>query len=245
MVNGEVSRGCPACGAEMQPIEVPYAPGRPMEVDTCEPCRALWFDTGEHIRLSAEGALAVIRHLAAAPRAPRGRFGPRLSCPVCRHALAETFDLAGGTQYRYFRCGNKHGVFIPVFDFLRSRGVVRGLSPLELEALRGQLGTVACPGCGAPVALDREAACAYCGAAVSIVDTEHLTDALRHLQQEAAAASSSPAGPSMPPEDVVAGWRASRASGTGDETRPLPGRRQPVDLLDLGVAAVSWLFTRR
>src|ERR671910_2733346 len=63
-------RACPGCGGGMPPLLVPYAPSRPLEVNACEPCRALWFDTGEHIRLGADGALALIRHLAAQPRCP-------------------------------------------------------------------------------------------------------------------------------------------------------------------------------
>jgi hypothetical protein len=230
----------------MGQLEVPHAPGRPMEVDTCDPCRALWFDTGEHIRLTAEGALALIRHLAAPPSAPRGRFGARLACPACRQALARTYDIAGGAQYRYFRCIDGHGIFIAVFDFLRSRGLVRGLSAIELTALREQMTSVSCPGCGAPVELGSEPACAYCGSAVSIIDTEHLSDALRTLEQEAAAARAV-VGPTLAPEDIVAEWRATRLSrDEDDDGMPrLFTRRRQVDLLDLGAAALSWLLRPR
>jgi hypothetical protein len=227
-------------------LEVPHAPVRPMEVDTCEPCRALWFDMGEHIRLTAEGALALIRHLAAPPTAPRGRFGARLACPACRRVLARTYDIAGGAQYRYFRCIDGHGIFIPVFDFLRSRGLVRGLSAIELAALREQMTSVSCPGCGAPVELGGEPACAYCGSTVSIIDTEHLSDALRALELDAAAARAV-AGPTLAPDDVVAEWRATRVPRDEHDEgiARLFTRRRQVDLLDLGAAALSWLLRPR
>jgi hypothetical protein len=229
----------------MQPLLVPYAPGRPLEVDACEPCRALWFDTGEHIQLGADGALALIRHLAAQPRALRGRLPAQLGCPICRRVLAQAFDIAGGAQYRYFRCIDRHGLFITVFDFLRSRGLVRGLSPMELEALREQLSSVSCPGCGAPVDLDGEAACGYCGTVVSIIDTEHLAAALHQLQQESGAPAAV-TGPTLAKEDVVAGWRADRRPPDDDEEwGRLFDRRRPVDLLDLGVSALSSLTRRR
>jgi endogenous inhibitor of DNA gyrase (YacG/DUF329 family) len=229
----------------MEALSVPYAPSRPMEVDACEPCRALWFDTGEHIRLGADGALALIRHLAAQPRALRGRLAVQLACPICRRALARAFDIAGGTQYRYFRCIEGHGVFITVFDFLRSRGLVRGLSPMELEALREQLSSVSCPGCGAPVDLDGEPACGYCGTVISIIDTDHLAAALRQLTREAPAPAPV-TGPTLAEEDVVAQWRADRPPRDGEaEWGRFFGRRQRVDLLDLGVAALSWLTRQR
>lgn len=239
------ARPCPGCGSAMEELDIPYAPSRPMQVDACEPCRALWFDTGEHIRLTAAGALALIRHLSAPPRTPRGRFSARLACPVCRHALARTYDIAGGAQYQFFRCTNRHGLFIAVFDFLRSRGLVRGLTPLELEALRAQISSVSCAGCGAAVELGGAPACTYCGAAVSVLDTAHLADALRELEREAAAASAPPAGPTLAPEDVVAEWRAARPPREDDEAAlHVLGRRQRVDLLDLGVSALGWLFKR-
>jgi hypothetical protein len=228
----------------MPPLLVPYAPSRPLEVNACEPCRALWFDTGEHIRLGADGALALIRHLAAQPRAPRGRLGAQLACPICRRVLAQVFDIAGGAQYRYLRCIDGHGVFITVFDFLRSRGLVRGLSPMELQALREQLSSVSCPGCGAPVDLDGDAACSYCGTVVSIIDTEHLATALHQLQQQLPAPAPV-TGPTLAEEDVVAQWRADRRPPDDEEWGPFFDRRRPLDLLDLGVSALSSLTRRR
>jgi hypothetical protein len=228
----------------MQPLLVPYAPSRPLEVDACEPCRALWFDTGEHIRLGADGALALIRHLAAQPRALRGRLAPQLACPICRRVLAQAFDIAGGAQYRYVRCIDGHGIFITVFDFLRSRGLVRGLSPMELQALREQLSSVSCPGCGAPVDLDGKAACSYCGTVVSIIDTDHLSAALHQLQYETPAPAPV-TGPTLAKEDVVAQWRADRPPRDEEEWGRFSGRRHPVDLLDLGVSVLSSLTRRR
>jgi len=150
----------------------------------------------------------------------------------------------GGAQYRYVRCIDGHGVFITVFDFLRSRGLVRGLSAMELQALREQLSSVSCPGCGAPVDLDGDAACSYCGTVVSIVDTEHLATALHQLQQE----SPAPApvtGPTLAEEDVVALWRADLRPPDDEEWGRVFDRRRPVDLLDLGMSALSSLMRRR
>jgi Zn-finger nucleic acid-binding protein len=233
---------CPACAEPMRVISIPYSPSRPMAVDSCEPCRGLWFDTGEHIRMTAEGTLTLVRHLAKAPQARRKRLPLTLSCPVCGDRLGATYDLAGDTQYRYFRCPGKHGLFISVFDFLRSRGLLRGLSPLEVDALRRKVTTVNCSGCGAPVSLEGDQACSYCHAPLSVIDTGHLTAAIAQLERDAQAEGTSRrVRPVVPAEEVVQEWRRSREP-EDDEPHVLWRRRRGIDLLDVGATVLSWLI---
>jgi Zn-finger nucleic acid-binding protein len=234
---------CPACAETMRVLSIPYAPSRPMAIDSCEPCRGLWFDTGEHIRMSAEGTLALVRHLAAAPQAERRRLPLTLSCPVCGDRLGPTYDLVGETQYRYFRCPGKHGFFISVFDFLRSRGLLRGLSPIEADALRRKVAAVNCSGCGAPVSLEGDRTCSYCQAPLSVIDTDHLKAAIAQLEHDAAAERlPRRARRVVPADDVVNEWRRSRERKDEDEPQMLWGRRQRIDLLDVGAAVLGWLM---
>jgi hypothetical protein len=118
------------------------------------------------------------------------------------------------------------------------------LSAMELQALREQLSSVSCPGCGAPVDLDGDAACSYCGTVVSIVDTEHLATAL-HQMQQASPAPAPVTGPTLAEEDVVALWRADLRPPDDEEWGRVFDRRRPVDLLDLGLSALSTLTRRR
>ena len=234
---------CPACAEPMRVLSIPYAPGRPMAVDSCEPCRGLWFDTGEHIRMSAEGTLALVRHLAAAPEAPRRRLPLTLACPVCGDRLGATYDLVGDTQYRYFRCPGKHGLFISVFDFLRSRGLLRGLSPVEAEALRRKVTTVNCSGCGAPVDLEGTRTCTYCQAPLSVIDTEHLKAAIAQLERDAEAnRPTRRTRPVVQAEDVVQEWRRARETDEDDDPQLLWRRRRGIDLLDVGATVLGWLM---
>jgi len=237
---------CPACGGTMERVPLEGTIRGPFDVDLCRACRSFWFDSGEQFRLTPRSTLQLLRALADGPETPRARTGTRRACPICASALGRTYDLAGTDQLQFFRCPSKHGIFIAVADFLRSQGLIRGLSAHELEALRGKLTTVTCSSCGAPVPLERGRACEHCGASVAVIDREHLTAALRQLEADAATVPA--VKPPAPRDAVVERWRADREARAEEEpeTTWVLGRRRrtEVDLLDVGLTLLRGVLGR-
>jgi TFIIB-like protein len=220
----------------------------PMTIDLCTGCRGFWFDTGEQFRLTPAATLLLVRHVEASRDQPRQRVGTRPTCPRCRLGLGVTYDLIRDDKYRYFRCPDHHGIFMPFFEFLRSQGLVRGLTPQEVDALKQKVVSITCSSCGAPIDLQTQTKCASCGSGLAIVDLDHLGDALRQLDADARAeAPAAPPGtpPPLPTEEIVANWRedqeARRRSEAGLDDAPL---ERQVDLLDIGVTLLSRLLGR-
>jgi hypothetical protein len=171
-------------------------------------------------------------------------MGTRLPCPRCNLVLGLTYDLIRDDKYRYFRCPSQHGVFMPFFEFLRSQNLVRGLTPQEVDALRTQVVSVTCSSCGAPIDLQTQTKCDSCGSGLAIVDLDHLGDALRQLDADArAAAPAIGAPPPLPPEEIIADWRAEvEARRRMEEDRDDDRLDTHVDLLDVGATLLSRLL---
>ena len=229
---------------EAVPLEGTYR--GPMTIDVCTACRGFWFDAGEQFRLTPAATLLLLRRVEASRDQPRQRVGTRLPCPRCRLALGVTYDIIRDDKYRYFRCPDHHGVFMPFFEFLRCQGLVRGLTPQEVDALKQKLMSITCSSCGAPIDLQTQTKCASCGSGLAIVDLDHLGDALRQLDVDArAAAPVAGDAPAAPPEEIVVNWRADqearrRMEAGLDDDRAETG----IDLLDIGAALLSRLLGR-
>src|SRR5439155_13310085 len=153
---------CPCCRAEMGAITLERTVGGPVALDVCRHCDGIWFDAGEQFRLMPGSTARLIRDLQANRRDPRTQYGVRMACLRCGETLASTYDLCRDTRYEYFRCANGHGVFFRFFDFMRSQGLLHGLSDAEVDALKSRAETMTCPNCGAPVSLPSDA-CPHCG----------------------------------------------------------------------------------
>jgi len=229
---------------EAVPLEGTYR--GPMTIDVCTACRGFWFDAGEQFRLTPAATLLLLRRVEASRDQPRQRVGTRLPCPRCRLALGVTYDIIRDDKYRYFRCPDHHGVFMPFFEFLRSQGLVRGLTPQEVDALKQKLMSITCSSCGAPIDLQTQTKCASCGSGLAIVDLDHLGDALRQLDADArAAAPVAGDAPAAPPEEIVVNWRADQEArrrieaGLDDD-----GVDTQIDLLDIGATLLSRLLGR-
>jgi hypothetical protein len=230
---------------EAVPLEGTYR--GPMTIDVCTACRGFWFDAGEQFRLTPAATLLLVRRVEASRDQPRQRVGARLPCPRCKLALGVTHDIIRDDKYRYFRCPDHHGIFMPFFEFLRSQGLVRGLTPQEVDALKQKLMSITCSSCGAPIDLQTQTKCSSCGSGLAIVDLDHLGDALRQLDADARAAApvSGGAAPAAPPEEIVANWRADqevrrRIEAGLDDDRVETG----IDLLDIGATLLSRLLGR-
>lgn len=175
---------CPVCRGAMEAITLQRTIGGPLQLEICRHCDGIWFDAGEQFRLMPDATLRLIQDVQANRHDRRAQLGTRLLCPRCRDDLASTYDLCRETRYQFFRCPNHHGVFFRFFDFMRSQGLLQGLTDEEAEALKRRAETMTCPNCGAPLAIPTDA-CPHCGTPISMLDTDYLTRARRQLEEDA------------------------------------------------------------
>jgi Zn-finger nucleic acid-binding protein len=235
---------CPGCQQPMEPVPLEGTYRGPMTIDICTACRGFWFDAGEQFRLTPAATLLLVRRVEASRDKPRQRMGTRPRCPRCNLGLGLTYDLVRDDKYRYFRCPDHHGVFMPFFEFLRSQNLVRGLTPQEVDALKQKVVSITCSSCGAPIDLQTQTKCASCGSGLAIVDLDHLGDALRQLDADArAAAPAIGAPPPIPPDEIITDWRADlearRRLESGEEDKDVETH---IDLLDVGVTLLTRLL---
>jgi Zn-finger nucleic acid-binding protein len=235
---------CPGCQQQMEAVPLTGTYRGAMTIDVCTACRGFWFDAGEQFRLTPATTLQLVRRVQASRDTPRQRMSTRLPCPRCNLALGLTYDLVRDDKYRYFRCPSQHGVFMPFFEFLRSQDLVRGLTPQEVDALKQKLRSITCSSCGGPIDLQTQTRCESCGSGLAIVDLDHLGDALRQLDADArAAAPGVGAPPPIPPDEIVADWRADQQARqrleSGEEDSDVETH---IDLLDVGVTLLTRLL---
>ena len=234
---------CPGCQQQMEAVPLEGTYRGPMAIDVCTACRGFWFDAGEQFRLTPAATLVLLRRVEASRNTERRRVATRPPCPRCSLPLGLTYDLAGDDKYRYYRCPDRHGIFMPFFDFLRSQKLVRGLTPQELDALKRQMVSINCPSCGAPIDLQTETRCSSCGSNLAILDPVHLGDALRQLDADARGAVGAP--PPMSHDEIIADWRTEQEkrrrleAGIDDEDADV---RPQIDLLDVCVRLLSRLL---
>jgi hypothetical protein len=157
--------------------------GRELTIDLCAACQGIWFDEGESLQLSPHGTLALFRTIGE--RRPQGRrpLAERLECARCDLRLSLTVDRQRTTKFQYYRCGRGHGRFMTFFQFLRARNFVRSLTPREVADVKAKVKQVTCSNCGAAIDLDRDVACQYCRAPVSMLDPEQIERTLAELRE--------------------------------------------------------------
>lgn len=172
---------CPGCGAGMLTREFERQQAGAVALDFCFPCQVVWFDAFESQQLTPGGILEVFKTLHEERAATRNTLPALLACPRCESRLALTHDLQHTTRFVYFRCEFGHGRLTPFFQFLLEKNFVRPLSGAELSALKAKVRTVQCSNCGAPLDLEHDAACRYCGSPISILDPDAVTATVREL----------------------------------------------------------------
>jgi endogenous inhibitor of DNA gyrase (YacG/DUF329 family) len=225
----------------MQPHVLARKPLGEAMVDVCAGCQALWFDAFESVQLTPGATLALFDAIGkAAPRARRA-LPTRLPCPRCVEPLMLTHDLQRTTRFSYYRCRYGHGRFTPFFQFLREKEFIRPLGPEELARLKAAVRIIRCSSCGAPVDLERETACPYCRAPITILDPDAVAATTRALTEAENRRTAIDIGA------LVDGLldntrRAGERDGPGRAV--LDDDPRLVDLVDLGLAALSRLRVR-
>ena len=174
---------CPGCDAlvETQTLEGNY--GKPIVLDLCYPCGAMWFDGFENLQLTPSSILDLFK-LIHEKRTGQGSSSPQSPrCPHCRARLIHTNDRQRTTTFFYDRCPKDHGRFITFFQFLREKNFVRSLSPKEIAELKQKVKMLHCSNCGAGVNLEKESACSYCQSPISMLDPRQMEKTVHDLQR--------------------------------------------------------------
>ena len=174
---------CPGCGADMTTLDFERHDIGRVSLDFCFPCQVIWLDTMESQQLTARGVLDVFAALNEHKAPTRNRLPGLVSCPRCGARLEVTHDLQHATHFTYFRCTFGHGRLTPFFQFLLEKNFVRPITGAELAALKAKVQQVQCSNCGAPIDLEHDSACKYCGSPISILDPDAVANTVRALTQ--------------------------------------------------------------
>ena len=153
--------------------------GTELQIDACHPCHAFWFDRNESLLLAPGAVIELFQDIHRHRDDARRPLAAQSKCPRCSTMLLLTHDIGKAGRFVYYRCPHDHGRLTPFSEFLREKQFVRSLSPAELARVRAELKTVRCSGCGAPIDLERESACGFCHAPVSILDPDAVERALK------------------------------------------------------------------
>ena len=175
---------CPGCGEAMARRVFARRPHGEVTLDICFGCQAIWFDHYESSQLTPGATVELFRAIEAAGDGHARPASASSKCPVCHQGLLLTHDIQRTNRFTYHRCPEWHGRFITFFQFLREKQFVRSLSNAELDQLRVTVKQVRCSSCGGPIAIERDAACRYCQAPVSILDAAAVERTLRDLAAE-------------------------------------------------------------
>jgi hypothetical protein len=135
----------------------------------------------ESQQLTARGVLDVFKALNEHRVPARSTLPGFMNCPRCHMRLELTHDLQHTTHFTYFRCTFGHGRLTPFFQFLLEKNFVRPITGAELAALKAKVRQIQCSNCGAPLDLEHDSACRYCGSPISILDPDAVTNAVRAL----------------------------------------------------------------
>ena len=224
----------------MQPQRLQRKPLGEETVDVCIACQAIWFDAFESVQLTPGATLALFDTIRKSPPPPGRALPSRLPCPRCTAPLAMTHDLQRTTRFTYYRCDFGHGRFTPFVQFLREKDFIRPLSPAELARLKETIRVVQCSSCGAPVDLEKDAACPYCRAPIAILDPDAVNATVRHLQSAESRRTT------VDVDALVDGMLDAHRNAPAGQWQTYDakfGGSVGVDLVRLGLVAVAALLT--
>jgi hypothetical protein len=177
-VKGPAAPGlrCANCGGAMRALELAGHYGRPVEIDVCEPCHLVWFDTVESARLAGPGLLDLVSTMAGAQALAHQPLRPALACTRCREPLKPVHNLTRWGRSMQLECPQRHGSAQTFAMFLAEKGLVRPLGSADRARLAAS-GELPCLNCGAPLATG-DAECRWCGSVPSLIDVARLARAL-------------------------------------------------------------------
>ncbi len=239
---------CPTCAQPMREHTTEGFYGRSVVIDVCHTCCAIWFDNQELLQMTPAATLQLLAELANDKATSKQSIGPTSVCPRCRCHLVETHDQQHNTKFWDYRCPANHGRFMPYFQFLRAKNVVRPLDDAELEQLRRRLRQVQCANCGAPIDVQKGAVCGFCGSALAILDPDQIQKVADEVKRAQAKAAAGP-DPTLPLTLAIERQRAERTfaePGRGGIDGSLFDRHgEGEDLITAALQALGQMLARR
>jgi len=152
-----------------------------LDLDLCFACQSIWLDQYESSQLTPAATIDLFRQIHAHPTDSARPVSDTAECPICAGRLLHTHDVQRTNRFVYYRCPVRHGRLITFYHFLREKQFVRSLSGAEIMRLQATVKQVRCSSCGGPVNVEKDAACPYCQAPLSILDTEAVQRTLAEL----------------------------------------------------------------
>jgi Zn-finger nucleic acid-binding protein len=174
---------CPSCRAAMTSMTLDGHYDRSVVIDLCQTCQVFWFDGIESLQLAPASVLQLFRIVGEAAGRGRAVVSKTARCPRCDVQLVRTFDQQRQSRFEYQRCAGGHGRLTSFFNFLREKDFIKPLTPAQIEELRRNLRSIDCSNCGAPVDVERGAACTHCGSQLSLLDVSKANAAAAALAQ--------------------------------------------------------------
>jgi hypothetical protein len=209
-----------------------------LSLDLCCDCHVIWFDQFESAQL-APGAVIELFRLIHEQRDRIARpLADRLACPHCSRGLQFTNDIQRSNRIVYYRCEQGHGRLSSFMQFLREKNFVRSLTGPEIAGLRARVAQVRCSGCGAPVDLARDAACAYCRSPVAILDADAVARTIAELGAAEARRTT------MDPDRIAEAFLGTRAAKKPPSPwlQQVPAAGADAQLVDLVADGLAALF---
>ena len=169
--------------------------GRSVDLDMCPPCRSIWFDALESVRLAGLGWTVLLLRLAALPpTSPSPAPQAAMSCVRCLVPLMPLRNLNRYGRFAAQQCPSCLGQLQSHSMLLANRGLFRPLMGRERAALAEEKRRLECLHCGA--GLDGAAEhCGYCKSPALVIDMPRLASALQ--EEESAGRASATATPLM------------------------------------------------
>ncbi len=236
------SARCPSCADQMQLISVDSKSIGQIDVDVCVQCSVMWLDNAESAQLAPTSVVELFKIVNTGSDKPRLPLSKVLPCPRCKTTLTLTHDYCKAGKISYYRCPT-HGRLTPFYQFLKEKHFIRQLTPLEMKQLRVEVKQIKCSGCGGSINLEKDTACSYCGAAVSVLDADAVAKAM-----EIWAAAAERRRSSSPEEVSEASVQlaAAHAILAENRSRSLPhavfGNASNADLVKTCITTLSGLF---
>jgi len=224
----------------MQPQVLARKPLGEVTIDLCAACQAFWFGAFESVQLAPGATLALFEIIRQTGAGEHRALSPRLPCPRCTQPLQLTHDLQHTTRFFYYRCEYGHGRFTPFLQFLREKDFIRAPSPAELARLKATIRIIRCSSCGAPVDLEKDAACPYCRAPIAILDPDAIAGQVRALETAETKRTT------IDVDTLVDGMLEAHRRAADDRAPSGYGSGESVavDLVALGLVAVATLLAR-
>lgn len=149
-----------------------------VEVDLCLECRLVWFDERESLRMSGLGWVELLNLLQHDAGSLAPWAGKPMGCARCRMPLQSQANVTRYGRFVANRCAAGHGTLQSEALLLAERGLVRGPTGRERDAITAERRQWLCLNCGAAISGDAKK-CSHCNTPVLMYDLPRLADSLR------------------------------------------------------------------